>query len=92
MDLFSVSDLGAAVATAIANPSTYIGKTIGLGSEALTGKDIAAQLGVAVGEEVTYVPIPAEVFATFPFPGAGDLANMFVFYTDHHDKVGFPTF
>jgi uncharacterized protein YbjT (DUF2867 family) len=60
----------------------YIGKTVGIAGEHLTGTQIAAALGTALGHDVRYSPVPPEVFRGFGFPGATDLGNMFQFYAD----------
>jgi len=86
LDLFAVGDTGAAVTTILSSPATYAGKAFGLASDSITVSDFAAKLSAVLGEEVVYNAIPAAVFASFGFPGAQDLANMFLFYTDHHDK------
>ncbi len=60
----------------------YIGKTVGIAGEMLTGAQMAAELTRALGAEVTYNYVPPEVYRTFGFPGADDLGNMFQFYRD----------
>lgn len=80
MDTISVEDGGPAVAAVFDNPSEYIGKKIGLSGEKLTIDDVAKVLTEITGKTVKYSQVPTEVFATFPFPGAADLAAMFEFY------------
>lgn len=58
------------------------GRTVGVAGEHLTGQEMAASLGRALGEEVAYAYVPPEVYRTFGFPGADDLANMFQFKRD----------
>ncbi|MFI5184094.1 MAG: NmrA/HSCARG family protein [Vicinamibacteria bacterium] len=60
----------------------FIGKTVGIAGEFLTGTQMAADLSRALGQEVTYNYVPPEVYRTFGFPGADDLANMFQFKRD----------
>ncbi len=62
--------------------NTYIGKAIGIAGEHLTGAEMAAKLTQALGREVAYAYVPPEVYRTFPFPGADDLANMFQYKRD----------
>lgn len=59
-----------------------IGKTVGIAGELLTGTQMAAELTRALGEPVAYNYVPPEVYRTFGFPGADDLANMFQFKRD----------
>lgn len=61
------------------------GTTIGVAGEHLTGGEMAAALSRALGEEVAYAYVPPEVYRTFGFPGADDLANMFQFNRDFSD-------
>lgn len=61
------------------------GKTVGVAGEHLTGEEMAASLTRALGEEVVYSYVPPEVYRTFGFPGADDLANMFQFNRDFSD-------
>jgi uncharacterized protein YbjT (DUF2867 family) len=59
-----------------------IGKTVSIASDHLTGKEIAEQLSTALGETVTYVPVPFDVLRSQPFPAAVELGNMFQFYAE----------
>ena len=59
-----------------------IGKTIGVAGEHLTGAQMAAALGRALGRTVTYNAMPPEAFRKLGFPGADDLGNMFQFFAD----------
>ena len=60
----------------------YIGKTVGVAGEHLTGKQMAAALTKALGREVRYNDVPADVYRSFGFPGAEDMGNMFQFKRD----------
>jgi len=64
---------------------TYIGKTVGIAGECLTGAQMAAQLGKALGQEVTYNAVTPEAYRAFGFPGAEDLGNMFQFKRDFEE-------
>lgn len=64
-----------------AGPST-VGQTIGIAGEHLTGAEMAAELSRALGVTVTYDEVPPSVYASFGFPGADDLANMFQYKRD----------
>lgn len=63
----------------------FAGKTVGVAGEHLTGAEMAGALSRALGEEVAYAYVPPEVYRTFGFPGADDLANMFQFNRDFSD-------
>jgi len=60
----------------------FIGKTVGIAGEHLTGAQMAAALAKALGQEVRYNDVPPEVYRSFGFPGAEDLGNMFQFKRD----------
>ncbi len=60
----------------------FIGKTVGVAGEHLTGAQMAAALTRALGQEVRYNDVPPEVYRGFGFPGAEDLGNMFQFKRD----------
>jgi uncharacterized protein YbjT (DUF2867 family) len=60
----------------------FIGKTVGVAGEHLTGAQMAAALTKALGQEVRYNAVPPEVYRGFGFPGAEDLGNMFQFKCD----------
>lgn len=63
----------------------YIGKTVGIAGEHLTGAQMASALTRALGREVRYIDVPPEVYRSFGFPGADDLGNMFQFKRDFND-------
>jgi uncharacterized protein YbjT (DUF2867 family) len=60
----------------------FIGKTVGVAGEHLTGSDIAAKLAQALGQDVRYNAISPEAYRALNFPGADDLGNMFQFKRD----------
>ena len=60
----------------------YVGKTVGIAGEHLTGVQMAAGLARALGREVRYNAVSPEAYRGFGFPGAEDLGNMFQFKRD----------
>ncbi len=60
----------------------FIGKTVGVAGEHLTGAQMATALTKALGQEVRYNDVSPEVYRSFGFPGAEDLGNMFQFKRD----------
>jgi uncharacterized protein YbjT (DUF2867 family) len=60
----------------------FIGKTVGIAGEHLTGAQMAAALTKALGQEVRYNEVSPEAYRGFGFPGAEDLGNMFQFKRD----------
>jgi len=63
----------------------FIGKTLGIAGENLTGAQMAAAFSKALGEEIGYNDVSPEVYRSFGFPGADDLGNMFQFKRDFND-------
>jgi len=56
-----------------------IGRRVGIAGEHLTGAQMAAALGKALGREVVYNAVTPAAYRSFGFPGAEDLGNMFQF-------------
>ena len=63
----------------------FLGKTVGIAGDHLTGKQMAAALSEALGVEVLYNDVSPEAYRGFGFPGADDLGNMFQFKRDFED-------
>jgi len=63
----------------------FIGKTVGIAGEHLTGAEMATALSDSLGEPVRYNDVPPEVYRAFGFPGADDLGNMFQFKRDFNE-------
>mmetsp|Transcript_5660 Transcript_5660/g.7494 ORF Transcript_5660/g.7494 Transcript_5660/m.7494 type:complete len:321 (+) Transcript_5660:34-996(+) len=84
--LVSLSDIGKMVCACFQDPAT-IGTTQGAMSDALTCKDIANLFAKYCNfPDVTYNDVPTEVYASFGFPGAAELANMFRYYKEFEDQ------
>jgi uncharacterized protein YbjT (DUF2867 family) len=60
----------------------YIGKTVGIAGEHLTGTQMAAALTKALGQTVRHNAVTPETYRGFGFPGADDIGNMFQFKCD----------
>ena len=63
----------------------YLGKTVGVAGEHLTGTEMAAAFTQVLGQEVHYQDISPEVYRSLGFPGADDLGNMFQFKRDFEE-------
>lgn len=81
-----VEDIGKCALGVFRRGEALIGKTIGVAGEHLTGEQMAAALTEALGERVVYAYVPPEVYRTFGFPGADDLANMFQYKRDFNES------
>ena len=78
----AAEDIGKCALGLLKKRDAYLGKTVGIAGEHLTGSQMAAALTKALGQEVRYNAVPPEVYRTFGFPGADDLGNMFQFKRD----------
>ena len=81
----AVEDIGRSAYAIFQAGDSYIGRTIGIAGEHLTGHAMAAALSEALGVTVRYNDISANVYRSFPFPGAEDLGNMFQFFRDFNE-------
>jgi uncharacterized protein YbjT (DUF2867 family) len=81
----AAEDIGRCAYGIFKEDGELIGKTVGIAGGHLTGAQMAAALGEALGEEVVYNAVPPEVYRGFGFPGAEDLGNMFQFKHDFND-------
>jgi uncharacterized protein YbjT (DUF2867 family) len=78
----AAADIGGFAYGLFKNGSEFIGKTVGVAGEHLTGGQMAASLTRALAQEVRYNAVTPDVYRGFGFPGADDLGNMFQFKAD----------
>jgi uncharacterized protein YbjT (DUF2867 family) len=78
----AAEDIGRCAFGLLQAGAPYIGKTVAIAGEHLTGAEMAAGLSRALGVNVTYDAVPPAVYRTFGFPGADDLGNMFQYKHD----------
>jgi uncharacterized protein YbjT (DUF2867 family) len=78
-------DIGKCAYTIFKRGQEFIGKTVGIAGEHLTGSEMAAKLSRALGREIRYNAVSPEVYRGLGFPGADDLGNMFQFKRDFND-------
>jgi uncharacterized protein YbjT (DUF2867 family) len=78
----AVEDIGKCALGIFKKGREFIGKTVGIAGELLTGAQMAAALTKALGQEVRYNDVSPEVYRSFGFPGAEELGNMFQFKRD----------
>ena len=82
----AAEDIGKAAYGIFKAGDAYIGKTVGVAGEHLTGAEMATAFTSALGEEVRYNDVPPDVYRGFGFPGADDMGNMFQFKRDFNDE------
>jgi uncharacterized protein YbjT (DUF2867 family) len=73
----SVEDLGGVVKAIFEKPAAFKDRVVGVVGDDLPPRDYAEMMSRILERRVMYNHIPREVFASFDFPGAEDLANMF---------------
>jgi uncharacterized protein YbjT (DUF2867 family) len=68
----------------------FVGKTVGIAGEHVSGAEMAAAMTTALGTEIAYNAVEPAVYRSFGFPGAEDLGNMFQFnrdFAEHFQSV-----
>lgn len=75
----SVEDVGSIVTPIFEHRDEYLDEVVGIVGDDLKGSEYAATMTRILGQKVVYHYVPREVFASYDFPGADDLANMFEF-------------
>jgi uncharacterized protein YbjT (DUF2867 family) len=78
----AAEDIGKCAYGIFKKGNEFIGKTIGIAGEHLTGAQMADTFSKILGKEVIYNEITPDVYRSFGFPGAEDLGNMFQFNRD----------
>ncbi len=81
----AAGDIGKCAYGIFQGGSQWIGQTVGIAGDHLSGAEMAAAYTQALGEEVGYNAVTPEAYRGFGFPGAEDLGNMFQFYADFED-------
>lgn len=78
----AVEDIGKCAYGIFKRGPEFIGKTVGIAGEHLSGAEMATALGKALGQEVIYNAVSPDAYRALGFPGAEDLGNMFQFKRD----------
>jgi uncharacterized protein YbjT (DUF2867 family) len=81
----ATEDIGRCAFGIFKKGSQFVGKTVGIAGEHLTGAQMAAAFTKALGREIRFNSVPPEVYRGFGFPGADDLGNMFQFKRDFEE-------
>ena len=81
----AAEDIGKCALGIFKKGKEYIGKTVGIAGEHLTGSQMAAAMTNAFGQPVRYNEVSPEAYRAFGFPGADDIGNMFQFNRDFND-------
>ncbi len=78
----AAEDIGGCAYGIFRRGSEFVGKTVGIAGEHLTGNQMAALLSTALGRDIRYNAISPDDYRGLGFPGADDLGNMFQFKSD----------
>jgi uncharacterized protein YbjT (DUF2867 family) len=81
----AAEDIGKCAYGIFKGGSEYIGKTVGISGEHLTGAKMAETLSTVLGVEIVFNSVPFDVYRSFGFPGADDIGNMFQFKHDFEE-------
>ena len=82
----AAEDIGGCAYGVFAAGDKFIGKTVSIAGGHLTGQQMAASLGKALGKEVRYNAVSPDVYRSFGFPAADELGNMFQFNAEFSDQ------
>ncbi|HEX8042503.1 NmrA/HSCARG family protein [Candidatus Deferrimicrobium sp.] len=78
----AADDIGKCAYAIFRRGNEFIGKTVGIAGDHLTGRQMAAALTKALKQEVRYNDVSPDAYRRLGFPGAEDLGNMFQFKRD----------
>lgn len=82
----AADDIGKCAYGIFQRGNEFIGKTVGVAGEHLSGQEMADAMSNALNIEVNYNNVTPETYRGFGFPGADDLGNMFQFYRDFEEE------
>jgi len=85
LSAMAAEDIGKCALGIFKRGREFIGKTVGIAGEHLTGAEMAAAFSKALGREVRYNAVPPDVYRGFGFPAADELGNMFQFKRDFQE-------
>ncbi len=75
----AAEDIGRSAYGVFRRGESAVGQRIGIAGDVLSGAEMAAKMGQALGRKVNFVDVPFDVYRGLGFPGAEDLGNMFQF-------------
>lgn len=81
----AAEDIGRTALGIFARGHEFIGATVSIAGEHLTGEQLAAAFAEVLGEPVAYRPLTHDQFRALGIPAAGEIGNMFQYYTEAAD-------
>ena len=82
----AAEDIGRTAYGIFKRGKSFIGKTVSIAGEHLTGAEYAAAFADLLGEPVHYYAVPYDGFRAAGFPGAEEIGNMFQYYAEFDDE------
>ncbi|THV34672.1 NmrA/HSCARG family protein [Glycomyces buryatensis] len=82
----AAEDIGRTAYGIFKQGAPFIGRTVSIAGEHLTGTEYAAAFAELLGEPVQYYPVPFDGFRAAGFPGAEEMGNMFQYYAEFDDE------
>src|SRR6476646_10726686 len=79
----AAGDIGACALGIFRQGQRWIGRSVGVAGDHLSGAELASGLQDALGEPVRYDVVTPAAYGAFGFPGADELANMFQFNAEY---------
>jgi len=73
-------DIGGCAFGILKRGPSAAGQSFGIAGEILSGEEMAAKLGKALGQQVSFYDMPFDAYRALGFPGADDLGNMFEYH------------
>jgi len=78
----SADDIGKCAYGIFRQGEVFIGKTVGIAGEHLTGAQMAEAIAMSLGRPVVHQAVSPEAYRSSGLPGADDLGNMFQYKRD----------
>jgi uncharacterized protein YbjT (DUF2867 family) len=81
----AAEDIGHVALAILARGGEFIGATVSIAGEHLTGAQLATEFADLYGEPVAYRPLTHDQFRALDIPAAAEMGNMFQYYTEAAD-------
>jgi len=82
----AAADIGACALGVFRRGAGAAGKRYGIAGGVLSGEEMAAKMGAALGQAVRFFDMPFDVYRGLGFPGADDLGSMFEYQALFQDE------
>lgn len=82
LSVVAAEDIGRTAYGIFRAGARYVGRTVGLAGDHVTGVELAEAFGRVLGEDVEYRPMTHDQLRAAGFPGADEFGNMYQFYAE----------